>query len=276
MMSCAFFLLSVLATVQFVIFENAGALREQIEAKGAGTLDSLSLIAMGNLGQGKRLCEKASQGSSLKLFCGEGQVIGDIQKVLYGEPDGTCSCPQRDSEDAVIFNAAEPPDLSQPTKCAVGEYTGITSILQERCCSKEVIPGSGAGDFSALAFKDKNLCESDQQIISNNDAAAKSLSLTSNTSALDLTCGGGDGGAAGTGSYAYNLVKQACDGKQKCKITVDDATQYDIQQGALTKCTENFVGDCPFALGSQSLETLANNRSTFSNCTSGMKKVLLL
>ena len=43
-MSCAFFLLALLATVQFVIFENAGALNEELEAQGGyfvfGSLDN--------------------------------------------------------------------------------------------------------------------------------------------------------------------------------------------------------------------------------------------
>ena len=74
-MGCAFFLISLLATVQFVIFENAGALNEELEAQGGG-ISSLGVLTMGNLGEGQVLCERVSEGETLKLFCNEGQVIG--------------------------------------------------------------------------------------------------------------------------------------------------------------------------------------------------------
>ena len=101
-MSCAFFFITILATVQFLIFENSGALNAEIEAQGSG-FSSITLLSMGNLGEGQPLCEKVSEGEKLKLYCDEGQIIGAISKVLYGQPDGTCNCPQTGSEEAYDF-----------------------------------------------------------------------------------------------------------------------------------------------------------------------------
>ena len=49
-MGCAFFLVSLLATVQFVIFENAGALNEELEAQGRGYF-VFGVLTNGKLGR---------------------------------------------------------------------------------------------------------------------------------------------------------------------------------------------------------------------------------
>ena len=67
---------------------------------------------MGNLGEGQVLCERVSEGETLKLFCNEGQVIGGFKKILYGQPDGSCTCPQRGSDEEVQYGASLPPDLT--------------------------------------------------------------------------------------------------------------------------------------------------------------------
>ena len=159
-MGCAFFLLTLLATVQFIIFENAGALNEELEAQGGG-ISSLGVLTMGNLGEGQVLCERVSEGETLKLFCNEGQVIGGFKKILYGQPDGSCTCPQRGSAEEEKFGASLPPDLTSPTKCAADyPYNGLLKSTEERCCSSSTT-SSGSGDFEALDFRSKDECSSD-------------------------------------------------------------------------------------------------------------------
>ena len=265
-MACAFFFVTVLAVVQFVIFENAGALKGEVEAQGGG-FATLSLITMGNLGEGQPLCEKVSEGEKLKLYCDEGQIIGAISKVLYGQPDGTCNCPQAGSEEAYDFGAELPPSLQDPTKCGVDfPYTGVTSITQERCCANEDKP-SGAGDLSLLDFVRKKKCESDVRQTKNTTGALESE---------QKVCAGATitSDESGRSSFAWDIVFNACNGQNKCEIMVDDFTGWNENTGKLESCMEAAASDCLFAFGSQDKLTLERNESTFSNCTNTELKSL--
>lgn len=263
-MSCAFFLLTMLATVQFIIFENAGAMKEAVEAQGGG-LATLSLVSMGNLGEGQTLCEKVTEGETLKLYCNEGQVIGGISKVLYGQPTGSCECPQRGSEDEEIYYASVPPSLLDPTRCAVDyPYNGITEVTKERCCSKEFLP-SGMGDLTSLNFRSKEKCLSDIRVTRN----------TTSSQSSDNTCGGDVvADESGRNTFAWDIVFNACNGKPNCDVLVSDFTQWDTNKNSLSECQSSAASDCPLAFGSLDKVTRDKNESTFTNCTSTRMKSL--
>ena len=103
---------------------------------------------MGNLGEGQVLCE-SQRGEPLKLFCNEGQVIGGFKKILYGQPYGSCACPQRAEESTGKFT----PNLTTPTKCATDyPYNGLLKSTEERCCSSSTTLWS-SGAFETLDFR---------------------------------------------------------------------------------------------------------------------------
>jgi hypothetical protein len=249
-MSCAFFLLTLLAFIQFVVFENAGALKAELE--GQDGLATLAFLSMGNLGEGKVVCQSSPYDENLKVFCGTGQVIGRIKEVHYGEHSGMCGCPAVGSAEETIYGASVPPDPTKPTTCGETTYKhlGRDPIMGERCCSNLDMP-SGKGNFSKLKFKDSAECKSSPV-----DAVAS---------------GGSESGACpagsfekGDGTFAFGVVEGACFGQESCTIPVNDFTQWNKTTKALEVCDKEFAENCTFALGSLAPSGI----DTFDNCTS--------
>merc|ERR1711871_65670 len=162
------------------------------------------------------------------MGCNKGQIIGGISKVLYGQPTGTCNCPQRGSDEESEYFASLPPSLSEPQKCGTDfKYTGVTPILKERCCALEAL-GSGSGDLRSLNFKAKTKCVSDLR-------QTRSSDLTEDSSGQDGVCASdaSAAGESGRNTFAWDIVYNACNGKEKCEVLVDDFTGWDASAKTL-------------------------------------------
>lgn len=246
-----FFFLTIISCVQFIIFENAGALKAELD--GQEGLAHVAFLSMGNLGEGKTICAQESMGGTFKLFCPTGQIIGKIKEVHYGETEGMCECPTFKSAEEKLYGASKPPSLTDSTKCGTElPYLGRDPISSERCCSKTKEP-SGKGNFTALKFRDNKYCKSSvASVVENGDDAACAAA------SFD----------AEEGTFAYQIVESACKGKEMCEIDVDDFTQWNSTSELLEKCSLSNAANCSFALGS------VGKTDTFANCSSSSLKKL--
>ena len=254
-MAVCFFVLTIIASVQFIIFENAGALKAELD--GQEGFASLAFLSMGNLGEGKTVCTQESVGGDLKVFCPTGQTIGAIKEVHYGETSGMCQCPQYGSAEETTYGASQPPSLTDPNKCGSNlPFLGRDPTSAGRCCSKLLEP-SGKGNFTSLKFRDNKWCKSSVRARSNAETRLAAACAAASFDAESQT-------------YAFNIVQSACIGKQSCTIGVDDFTQWNQTTQTLEQCTANVAANCSMALGS--VDPMGVN--TFSNCSTETLKTL--
>jgi hypothetical protein len=189
----------------------------------------------------------------LTLLTGEGQSIGDIVSVHYGQPKtGICGCPGSDKF-AKIFDAALPPDPTFPQTCGSDyPFTGVEPISGARCCAKRQTQSKEA-DLSNLVFRDGDTCFSPPRILGN--VTVGQLSGASGDSSCDTAASGDD--ATGKDTFAYGIVASSCLGKGGCAIPVSDLTSF--SNGSLGYCTPP---PPPTNLGDRRLSSTNSSNST--------------
>ncbi len=162
---------------------------------------------------------------------GEGQSIGDIVSVHYGQPkSGICGCPGN-VEFAETFGASLPPDPTFPQTCGSDyPFTGIEPISGVRCCAKRQTQSKEA-DLSGLVFRDGTTCFSPQQT-RHNETTGQGNGVTRDDASCDATAN--TDATSGKGTYAYGIVASACLGKSGCAIPVSDLTSF--SNGSLGFC----------------------------------------
>ena len=113
--------LSLLAVPNMLLMFSGG----KLEAEVVTPLDRLSLLTMGNLGEGLDVCSQALDGESVEIQCPAGAVVGNIQ-AYYGLPSGSCSCP-----------AAQQPSRDSG-ECDGGNIDGAQCLPEGSYCHLEV------------------------------------------------------------------------------------------------------------------------------------------
>lgn len=71
-----------------IVFWSGGALKESAVTE----LETLSLLTIGNLGEGTSVCADGVDGDIIELACPDNSVIGRVE-AYYGLPTGVCDCP---------------------------------------------------------------------------------------------------------------------------------------------------------------------------------------
>jgi hypothetical protein len=263
MMITIFVGLTILALPQWGMYGSSGKLVGELES--VSKLHTLAQLGMANMGEGSTLCVSALESTELALQCSFGQKISTIVSVHYGYPTGLCSCPGT-TKFANEYGAALPPDPTFPLSCSDSSYpySGVVKYSNDqRCCSNK-LSSNGKADLSSLSFKDRSLCYSKSNSDSKKELKSQTQTLTSSTSGDDCDQSKGSGSGSeenagtGTNSYAYNVVKSGCVGKNGCKIKVNDRTTYDGTHFKLCTTTLNtqnasrsIAFDCKEALGTQ-------------------------
>ena len=204
----AFFLLALLATVQFIIFENAGALNEDWKPR-EGYL-SLGVLTM-EIWARVKFCARESARRDIKLFCNEGQVIGGFKRHVWATRWLCMS--QRGSDEEVLYGASLPPDLTSPTKCAADYLNGLLKSTNERCRSSSAT-STGTVISKTWIFEVKM-----------NAAATYAYGNVAHSWKYGRIMRRWCQQCNANGPWDdVDIVFNACNGNEKCEVLVDDYT----------------------------------------------------
>jgi len=92
--TCLFFFLTLLSIPVMILYYSGNALNGEI----VSVVETLSLLTMGNIGEGATICTQGVENEYISIQCPEGARIGSVE-AYYGNPQGQCDCPSVQTPD---------------------------------------------------------------------------------------------------------------------------------------------------------------------------------